>query len=242
MAGSAEARSAVSRSAVARGTVTHAAHGLLLGPTPDAWLAAALADLPTLLLDHAECEKKAASSALGLLYRYPDHPSLCAAASRLAREELRHYEIVDRLRRRRGIAYRRLPAGAYAAGLHALVRRGEPGRLLDTLLVAAVIEARSCERFDRLAAALASVGTEIELAELYAGLLASEARHAATYLTLARHLDGEEAIAGRCAMIAQVEWDVINAPAAALRFHSGVRATRPPAVVRPTVLNNRLRG
>ena len=124
---------------------------LLRGPSPDAWLDAALADLPTLLLDHAECEKKAAGSALSLIYRYGDRSAICTAAARFVREELRHFEMVARLLRVRGIAYRRLAPARYAGALRSVVRNSEPARLVDTLLVAAFIEARSCERFGRLA-------------------------------------------------------------------------------------------
>ena len=206
-----------------RNRVTEAA-ALLLGPTPDAWLDAALADLPTLLLDHAECEKKAAGSALSLMYRYADQPALCAAASRFAREELRHYEIVADLLRRRGISYRRLAPSGYAAALRALVRDAEPGRLLDTLLVAAIIEARSWERFSRLTDRLRDLGTEPELTDCYARLLASEARHAATYLKLADTIDVTGEVPEKMANIALIEWQLITAPCAELRFHSGMPA------------------
>lgn len=197
---------------------------LLLGPTPDAWIDAALADLPTLLLDHAECEKKAAGSALSLMYRYADQPALCAAASRFAREELRHYEMVVALLRKRGIAYRRLPPSAYAGRLRGLARDVEPGRLLDTLLIAAVIEARSWERFGRLAGRLQTLGAAQNLADFYTRLLASEARHAATYLSLADAVDSADEASARIAAIARLEWQLINAPCAELRFHSGVPA------------------
>ena len=201
---------------------------LLQGPSPHGWLDAAVSDLPTLLIDHAECEKKAAGSALSLIYRYPQHYDLCAAASRFAREELRHYEIVARLLRVRDVAHQRLAPSNYAAGLRSCVRSAEPGRLLDTLLVAAFIEARSCERFGMLTTRLDDIGSEPDLTDCYARLLAAEARHAKTYLRLARQVDVHDEIDARIATIAQVEWQLINSPAAALRFHSGVPVNKKP--------------
>ena len=118
--------------------------------TPAAWLDRALADLDTLLIDHANCEKKAASTALSLLYRYVDRPQLLHKLSRLAREELRHFEQVLTILKRRNVPYEHITASRYAAGLMGHVRKEEPGRLVDTLIVGAFIEARSCERFAAL--------------------------------------------------------------------------------------------
>ncbi len=186
--------------------------------TPAAWLAAALAHPEELLIDHANCEKKAASTALGLLYRYPGHGALLQRMSRLAREELRHFEQVAALLQARGIAYRPLAAGRYAAGLHALVRRSEPGRLVDTLIAGAFIEARSCERFAALAPRL-----DAELADFYRALLRSEARHFRHYLELAQWFGGD--IGDRIAAFAVRERELIESPDGEFRFHSG-----PPTV------------
>ena len=160
--------------------MTANAQRFLACPTPDAWLDDALAHLPTLLIDHANCEKKAAGTALGLLYRYVDKPPLLRKLSRLAREELRHFEQVLELMEGQGVEYVHLPPGRYAGSLHRLISREEPQRLVDSLVVGAIVEARSCERFQRLS----EVAPE-PLAEFYGRLLASEARHFQDYLKLA---------------------------------------------------------
>ena len=120
-------------------------------PTPQAWIESAILNTDLLLVDHANCEKKAASTALSLLYRYVEKPDLLQRLSRLAREELRHFEQVARVIEKRGVAYDYLSASRYAGTLNKLLRPGEPQRLVDSLLVASVIEARSCERFALLA-------------------------------------------------------------------------------------------
>lgn len=183
--------------------------------TPQAWVAAALTDIPLLLIDHANCEKKAASTALNLLYRYVERPELIERMSRLAREELRHFEQVIAIMKRRDIAYRQLSAARYAAGLHQHIRKAEPERLIDTLIVGAFIEARSCERFARLAPHL-----DEELGSFYRGLLASESRHFIHYLGLARDYS-DAPIDARIAYFAGVEQALIENDDTELRFHSG---------------------
>jgi len=193
--------------------------------TPDAWLRVACADLPTLLIDHANCEKKAAATAVNLLYRYIERPQLIWRMSRLAREELRHFEQVTTLMAERGIAYTQLSSARYAGGLHKHIRTHEPARLVDTLIVGAFIEARSCERFARLAPLLDPI--DADLAKFYRGLLASEGRHFAAYLKLAEQYAGEcgEApITDRVAYFAAIERELIESADSELRFHSG-----PPA-------------
>jgi tRNA 2-(methylsulfanyl)-N6-isopentenyladenosine37 hydroxylase len=189
-------------------------------PTPEAWVAAAAdpAALPMLLADHANCEKKAAATALSMLFRYETHDALTDRLSRLAREELRHFEQVRQLMRRRGIAWQRVSAARYAAGLAEWVRKAEPARLIDRLIVGAFIEARSCERFALLAPRL-----DAELGRFYTGLLASEARHFQHYLGLARGF-ADEPLEPRIAVIRAVENRLATAPDGELRFHSG-----PPA-------------
>ncbi len=184
--------------------------------TPQAWIEAALSNPEELLIDHAHCEKKAASTALALLYRYPGHGELLQRMSRLAREELRHFEQVVALMVARGVAYRHLPAGRYAGALHELVRSAEPGRLVDTLVVGALIEARSCERFAALAPCL-----DDELARFYRSLLRSEARHFQDYLALAGTVGGAGEVEARVAVFAARERELIQAPDTQFRFHSG---------------------
>ena len=165
----------------------------LTSPTGPDWLPRALAGLDDLLLDHAHCELKAASTALGLIFRNPEQADLLQPLSEIAREELAHFELMLRVLTARGIPFKRMEAPPYAAGLREMVRTREPGRLIDTLLCCALIEARSCERMQLLAAGL----PDAELAALYESLLASEARHHATYVDLALGLASREEILGR---------------------------------------------
>jgi len=184
-------------------------------PTPATWVDAAVRDLPTLMIDHANCEKKAAATALSLLFRYADDARLCDRMSRLAREELRHYEQVTRLLRRRGIVHRSLSASRYAQALHEKLRSEEPGRRVDILIVGAYIEARSCERFALLVPEL-----DEELARFYSGLLAAESRHFRHYLALAEQSAGHS-IAARVAELGELEAGLATKPDSKLRFHSG---------------------
>jgi tRNA-(ms[2]io[6]A)-hydroxylase len=184
--------------------------------TPRAWVEAALADLPTLLVDHANCEKKAASTAMALIFAYPEDRALAVALSRLAREELKHFEQVERLMRKLDVDYRRMKPGRYAGELRKLVRTHEPKRKLDLMIVHALIEARSCERFRLLAKYL-----PVEVRELYAQLERSEARHFETYLEFAaREFDAAE-IAVRLEVMSAREAQLATAPDDELRFHSG---------------------
>ena len=187
-------------------------------PTPDAWVAVALRPdhEPTLLIDHANCEKKAAATALALMHRYIDNPVLLNKMSRLAREELRHFEQVIKIMAARDISYEPLSASRYAQGLHKGVRRQEPGRLIDTLIVGALIEARSCERFARLAPEL-----DRELGEFYLSLLKSEARHYTDYLRLAESLAGGGHLADRLAYFRSLEAELVESADTVFRFHSG---------------------
>ena len=185
-------------------------------PTPDAWVEWALKNPELLLIDHAQCEKKAASTAMSLLYRYVDHPLLLTKMSQLAREELLHFEQVVKLMATRGIQYRHLSASRYAEGLRQHVRPQEPGRLVDILVIGAYIEARSCERFARLILHL-----DTELARFYRSLVKSEGRHYEDYLMLAQHLSSEP-IDKRVEFFAECEAQLIVTPDTAFRFHSGV--------------------
>lgn len=180
-------------------------------------------DLPTLLVDHAHCEKKAASTAINLIFRYQDRTSLMTPLSELAREELEHFEQVLAILQRRGWGFSPLSPSPYAADLYRAVRKPEPERLLDTLLVCALIEARSCERMQHLANQLA----DTELAELYDGLLASEARHHATYVDLALPLFGKTTTFDRLEKLAVHEAEVVAKTPAEVRVHSAGVAPTP---------------
>lgn len=194
-----------------------AVRAFLACATPPAWVERALERIDTLLVDHANCEKKAASTALNLMYRYVEHDALLRALSRLAREELRHFEQVIGIMRARGVVYEQLSASRYAGGLRAGVRTHEPARLVDTLLVGAVIEARSCERFAALAPRL-----DAELGAFYDSLLRSEARHFQDYLRLATALGSAAEVAERLPLLLERERHLIESPDREFRFHSGV--------------------
>ena len=185
------------------------------GRTPALWFEQAPQHLSELLIDHANCEKKAAGTALSLLYRYVDKPDLLRTLSRLAREELRHFEQVHEILIARGIEYTHLGSSRYVAGLRKAVRQGEPGRLVDTLLTGAVVEARSCERFLGLMNVLPA-----ELAGFYERLLASEARHFKQYLKLAERY-ATEPVDDRLDVILKLDAELISAPDTDFRFHSG---------------------
>ena len=192
-------------------------------PTPDSWVAAASLrnQEPTLLIDHANCEKKAAATALTLMHRYTDNPVLLNKMSRLAREELRHFEQVIKIMAARDIPYEPLSASRYAQGLHKGVRRQEPGRLIDTLIVGALIEARSCERFARLAPEL-----DKELGDFYFSLLKSEARHYSDYLRLTESLASDGDLTDRLDYFRSLEAELVESEDKEFRFHSGPVATR----------------
>jgi tRNA-(ms[2]io[6]A)-hydroxylase len=187
-------------------------------PTPEAWLSEACGRLPEMLLDHANCELKAASTALGFLYRYPDRAALAQRMSKLAREELRHFEQVRALMTEMEVPFQRLSASRYAGNLRDAARQAEPCKLLDLLLIGALIEARSCERFARLAPRLPE-----KLGRFYAGLLASEARHFEHYIAFARsECDvGDAEIDARLDELRGIEAKLVSEPDPEFRFHSG---------------------
>ena len=188
---------------------------ILLCATPQAWLEQALSNLPTLLIDHANCEKKAASTAMNLMFRYVDRTDLLIKMSQLAREELLHFEQVVSLMDTMDIEYQHLTASGYAAGLREPIRTHEPAKLVDTLIVGAFVEARSCERFAALIPSL-----EGELQRFYRSLLKSEYRHYEDYLELA-HLYAGEDISERVKEFAELEKILIERPDPEFRFHSG---------------------
>ena len=199
----------------------------LLASTPEQWLDAACTQWQELLLDHAYCEKKAASTALALIFAYPECAAQNLALARLAREELRHFEQVTRMMERLDVPFRRLQPGRYAAGLRAALYTHEPRRRLDLLLTGAIIEARSCERFRLLAGRLPA-----PLGAFYADLERAEARHAGLYLQLAFEAaavpgavpeqDGEPAgCQRRLRELAAIEAGLITSADTLLRFHSG---------------------
>jgi tRNA-(ms[2]io[6]A)-hydroxylase len=193
---------------------------IAVAPSTEAWVRAALADLGTLLVDHAHCEKKAASTAVRFLFKYPEWARLNAAMSKLAREELLHFDRVLGVLRGRGVAYRALPSAGYAAELFACVRA--EARRVDEMLVCALIEARSHERFERLAAALALAedGEDRRLGAFYAELGEAEARHGSLYMELAEEAAGGE-VRARLEELAAAEAVIVSRPDQPLRMHAG---------------------
>lgn len=212
-----------SRAAAQARTVTLMLH--LAEATAPQWASWAVEHMDDILLDHAHCEKKAASTAMNLIFRYQDKLPLMVPLSRLAREELAHFELVLGHLEQRGIAFGRQAPSPYASELMKIVRPQEPLRLLDTLLCCAMIEARSCERMQLLAEALAQ--RDPELSVLYAGLLASEARHHASYVELIRELGlaDARALEERLTEIARHEASVIAGAPAQARMHAGHAAS-----------------
>jgi tRNA-(ms[2]io[6]A)-hydroxylase len=192
----------------------------LRAATPAAWAEAAARDWRMLLVDHANCEKKAASTALALMFAYPEDRALSLAMARLAREELRHFEQVQKLMRELDVPMTRLSPGRYAGKLRAQLAGAEPQRKPDLLLAGALIEARSCERFEVLAPLLPE-----PLAGFYGGLAASERRHALLYVELAEAAAPAQAESGalraRLDALADVEARLVLEPDPELRFHSG---------------------
>ena len=183
--------------------------------TPDQWIEEALKHPELMLIDHANCEKKAASTALNMIYRYVDKHDLLQKMSKLAREELHHFEQVIGIMKKRGVVYSQLSSSRYAGGLHKAVRSHEPAKLIDCLIVGAFIEARSCERFAKLAPHL-----DDELRDFYLSLLKSESRHFEDYLKLASKYS-DDSIESRVAEFASIERGLIEDPDPEFRFHSG---------------------
>jgi tRNA-(ms[2]io[6]A)-hydroxylase len=203
----------------------------LLAPTPARWLEVACEQWQELLIDHASCEKKAASTALALIFAYPESERQSLALARLAREEIRHFEQVTRLMARVGVPFRRLQPSRYAAGLRAALHAHEPRRRVDLLLTGALIEARSCERFGLLQSRLPAY-----LGGFYGDLARAEARHCDLYLELAAEaaaVPGAASAVGdwraRVRELVAVEAELILSEDPQFRFHSGqpLRGARP---------------
>ena len=191
---------------------------VLLAATPTLWFETAAQRWRELLVDHANCEKKAASTALSLIFTYAEDFALTDRLSRLAREELRHFEQVQKIMRELDVPFMRMSPSRYAEGLRRAVRTREPDRLLDLLLCGALIEARSCERFVGLAPLLAD-----PLAKFYAGLAESEARHQQLYLRLVEQRVSESVDwHSRLRQLGEIEAELATSADPQFRFHSGL--------------------
>lgn len=187
--------------------------------TTQSWVDAAIANLPLIIQDHANCEKKAAGTAMNMMFRYEFSYDLQCKLAQLIREEMLHYEQVLGIMNDRGQDWEYLSAGRYAKGMLKHKRTYEPAAMIDILIIGAFIEARSCERF----AALAEVINDERLAKYYRYLLKSESRHFEDYLALAQSLS-EDSIDERVAFFKEVEAELISSPDTELRFHSGAPA------------------
>jgi tRNA-(ms[2]io[6]A)-hydroxylase len=180
------------------------------------WLSQVDAALDEILIDHAHCEYKAAATAMSLMGSYIDNHDLCSEMTRIVHEELEHFHLVVQLLERRSIPFHRQAAGHYGRELNALVRPHEPQRAIDRLLIASLIEARSCERF-RL---LADHVQDVELSEFYRSLFESEARHHTTYVRLAKHFGEEAAIRERLITLSAAESEIVGRGNPLPRMHS----------------------
>ena len=180
------------------------------------WLAQVDTGLDEVLIDHAHCEKKAAGVAMNLLFSYVDHVALARAMTEIVNEELEHFRLVLDLLERRGIPFRKLSPSRYGARLHDLIRKDEPARAVDRLLVAGLIEARSCERFQLLAEHVA----DTELRDFYWSLFESEARHHSTYVRLACDFQPEHTVRERLHELSAREAEIIEIGDPVPRMHS----------------------
>ena len=185
-------------------------------PTSDAWTEKALANLDVILLDHSHCERKAAGVALNLMFRYPSSAKLVRTLTAIAQEELQHFEQVNQWLDRRGIPLAPLDAPPYGSELNKQIRRHEPQRMLDFLLVYSLIEARSHERLGLLAAHC----PDAELAKFYRGLMASEARHYGSYWILATTYFDVKVVTERLEELSEIESNILSNPFPKPRIHS----------------------
>lgn len=194
-------------------------HSFLACETPAEWLERALDEEQLLLIDHANCEKKAAATAMNLMYRHTEKADLLTKMSQLAREELLHFQQVVELMRQREIRYVRLSPSRYASGLRSLFNKEDNNQhLVDTLIAGAFIEARSCERFEKLVPLL-----DKTLGNFYGSLLKSESRHYRDYLELAYNYSDSDMTA-RVNLFGTIEAELITSKDTQFRFHSGLPA------------------
>lgn len=185
-------------------------------PTSWAWVEQALSHIDIILLDHSHCERKAAGVALNLMFRYPSSTQLVRQLTAIAREELEHFEQVNQWLEQRGIPLAPLAPSPYGAGMKAQIRRDEPERMLDALLVSGLIEARSHERLGLLATHC----PERELAEFYRSLMASEARHYGIYWVLADTYFERDVVKKRLEQLAVGESELLATLYPEPRIHS----------------------
>lgn len=188
----------------------------LQSQTGERWLKQVDEHLDLMLIDHAHCEKKAAGAALNLIFAYVEDEQLCRDMTEIVNEELEHFQMVLDLLKKRDIKFCRLKPGGYGRKLNDLVRKQEPQKAVDRLLVAGLIEARSCERFQ----VLANHVDDAELADFYHGLFESEARHHSTYTRLAKNFAPEAQVVARLDELAAAEAEILAEGDELPRMHS----------------------
>ena len=189
---------------------------ILQQPTKSAWIEQVIANLDTILLDHSHCERKAAGVAINMMFRYPAHQKLVRQLTAIAQEELEHFEQVNQWLEKRHIPLAPLNSPPYFSRLKSQIRHSEPDRLIDSLLISAIIEARSHER-------LGLIGEncpEPELAKFYRGLMASEARHYGIYWVLAEHYSDRITVEHRLAELGEYESSILATLHHEPRVHS----------------------
>lgn len=184
--------------------------------TPERWLHQVAGHLDEILIDHAHCERKAAACAMNLMCSYTENLELCRELTRIVQEELEHFHRVLGLLETRRIRFRRLPPGHYGRRLNELLGRQEPQRAVDRLLIASLIEARSCERFSLLCQHVA----DPELVAFWGSLFESEARHHSTYVRLAKDFMSESAVQQRLRELALAEAQIVAEGDEKPRMHS----------------------
>ena len=186
--------------------------------TPKSWANEARSRIPELLNDHANCELKAASTAMSFIYKYSSFDDLCYKMSRIAREELRHFEQVKSLMKKRDITFEYVKPSRYAKTLRNYIRSNEPYRYMDSLIVGAIIEARSCERFYYLTGILPS-----DISDFYARLVESESRHFLFYLEFARDHSNQHSLDfdNKLDELLKIESVIITKSDSNFGFHSG---------------------
>jgi tRNA 2-(methylsulfanyl)-N6-isopentenyladenosine37 hydroxylase len=189
---------------------------ILKQPTSKAWLEQALGNLDIILLDHSHCERKAAGVALNLMFRYPSSTQLIKMLTKIAQEELEHFELVNQWLERREIPLRPLQAPPYGARLNGQINRFEPQRMLDSLLISGLIEARSHERLGLLG----EYCPDVELAKFYQSLMASEARHFGIYWVLADTYFDRDRVQKRLDELAIIESEILSNLHPEPRIHS----------------------
>lgn len=186
-------------------------------PTPGAWLDAVFADFPAFLMDHAACERKAFSTSMSLVSSYPKERALVTAMLELSREELEHFQRLHGILVARGLDLAPHEPDEYARSLGSKIRRDGKDKLCDRLLVAGIIEARSCERLKLMADAL--VTRDSELALTYVDLARAEARHHGLFFRLCRDQVGQSVAAARAAELLEFEAELVRTLPHRARVH-----------------------